>query len=232
MNNRIKINLGNVPIILVASHAGNYKPKDIPDISSSEVKKVLPDLFTDKLIQETIEALSLYDIKPSTVVMGISRGKVDLNKRPEYAYIAASRGKEVYENFHNTLTSITESNKRNFGWSLLIDVHGFLSRDSHFALQQDVVLGTEDGFTMPLDHNEKISRRIVEMFFSKKGWKVYPSIDHKEDIFNGGYIVNSHSKINEGIFAIQIEISSIIRKDDEKRRRFAIDLAEFIRSIL
>lgn len=232
MNNKIKINLGNIPILLVASHAGDFKPNDIPDIPEAIGKNLLPDLFTDKLIQETVETLSLHGQKPSTVIMGISRAKVDVNKWPSKGYVENMRGEQVYKNFHNTLSQFTEFNKANYGWSLLLDIHGFLSRDSHIALQQDLILGTEDGYTMPLDHNEKITRKIVEQFFSIRNWKTYPSGSDKEEVFNGGYIVNSHSRINDAMFAIQLEISSIIRKDDEKRRKFAVDLAEFIRSIM
>jgi len=50
-----------------------------------------------------------------------------------------------------------------------------------------------------------------------------------EDIFPGGYIIRNHSDCRSKKFAIQLEISSKIRKISQKRQALANDLAEMIK---
>jgi len=228
MENGINVILGNIPILLVACHAGSDKPSDILDRPLAETKN-LPDVFTDKLIEEIVSSLNAFGLKPSAIIMGISRVKIDLNDPPELAYCSPGRGEDVYKKFHSIISSISETNQNKYGWSLLIDIHGFLARDSHLALQKDIILGTNNGSSMPIENGEKMTRRSFELLLSKKGWQLYPNGSKVEDIFPGGYIIRNHSDCRSKKFAIQLEISSKIRKISQKRQALANDLAEMIK---
>jgi len=217
---------GNAPVILVAGHAGLNIPKNMPDNKLGSINPRLADLYTDSLVKSIYELGCKSGNIPDCVLTNIARTKVDVNDSPDLAYSGV--GQEIYDDFHTRISSLIKQSKKIHGWVLILDIHGFAVRDSHPALLGDVILGTVNGLTMPTDGINYCNRVQFMHFLRTKGWVVYPNGIEAETIFQGGYIIRRHSKPGELIFGIQIEISSLIRKDEVKRHEFAESINEWI----
>lgn len=185
----------------------------------------MSDLYTDSLANEIISFCS-ENLRPSAVISGISRNKVDLNDRPEIDY--KGDGKGIFDSFHNSIVELyMDANKKNER-VLIVDLHGFAHRDIHPAFGCDVILGTANGKSMPINGNKCLTRAFISDYLSTNGWSVYPEKEEPETIFPGGYIIRKHCHIEEGRTGIQVEISSRVRKSNTKRLMFANTLANLI----
>jgi N-formylglutamate amidohydrolase len=217
-----RLQAGNIPVVLVASHGGDARPDDIPDNGQGGG---YPDLLTDVLVGDIAAKLCRLDKAPYVVVAGISRTKVDLNDPPRQAYVGV--GQNIYDSFHNALWRFGEAAIAEFGWVFIVDLHGFRPRHTLLGEPCDVVLGTVNGQTLPLAGQGAITRAGLAGYLVGQGWRVKPGGVEPEIVFSGGYIVSYHGKPTARRYAVQVEISSAVRKDDGQRLRFAADLAYY-----
>lgn len=231
MSTRIKAVQGNLPIVLVAAHGGSQKPEKIPDrrhlMTASEPQ--VPDLFTDTLVDEIIANMSPANGLPYAIVADIARTKVDLNAPPDRAYVG--NGRDIFDHFHDQIDQFCDEEAGRRGWVLLVDLHGFVFRDSPVELTNDIVLGTQNGRTLPVDGPGMLTRASFMQFLSSAGWQVCPNNVETETVFPGGYIVRCHSQLSTRRYAIQVEIASTIRKAKAKRLRLAGDLATWLQRV-
>jgi N-formylglutamate amidohydrolase len=220
---------GNMPVVLVAGHGGDARPETIPDNQQGGPDGRWPDRFTDVLADEVAAGLQLLGKTPYMAVAGISRTKVDLNDPPSEAYVnrPGGEGQAVYDNFHNTLWELGKAAVAQFGWVLIVDLHGFRPRPTLPGEPTDLVLGTLHGQSMPLVGQGAVTRAGLSSFLAGQGWKVKPAQGEPEIVFSGGYIIRRHGKPAAGRYAVQVEVSSPVRRDPDQRLKLVGDLVRY-----
>lgn len=215
---------GNCPVILVASHSGRGLPRTVPDRSHliQPGESLLPDLGTGKLVLSVATHMHAAGMGPYQVITRLSRCKVDFNRPPGRAYVGA--GKQFYNHFHSMVEGFLARILATHSFALLVDVHGFDSAGPHIARAYDVILGTKNGLTMSLQDEEGISRLGFAERLRRAGWRVYPEGLNPEDTLWGGYIIVHYGR-RDRTRAIQLEVSSRIRKDHVLCDAFARDMS-------
>ena len=215
----VRIQAGELPIILSAPHGGNLvvpdvavrKGEGLPAGGSGFV--VERDTGTEELAQQLAESIEKrFGKKPYFVIARSNRKFLDPNRPPEIAYEDAD-AKPVYDAYHSALTDYCRDVQKKFRKGLLLDLHG------QGTEKETVFRGTQNGKTVTLlreRFGEAAHTGEASLFglLKSHGWKVHPdSLDEREQrSYSGGYIVQTYgSHQGFGIDAMQLEFGMNFR---------------------
>ena len=222
---------GEVPILLTSAHGAKVTQvlPNIPFRTGKDINRFVTkaDQFTDQITQEISNQLHSYDMKPFIIIAGIHRSQVDFNRKPVNAY-ESQPTKDCYDLYHQKIRHFTHQIRSEWKEGFLIDIHGQSTHD------YDIIRGTRNKKT--------ISRLIYRFGFDPsesqdgfyqllrdQGYRVYPAPHQKEDLYYGGFTLNTYgSHRPDGIDAFQVEISRSIRIDERARRKLSLDIATSI----
>ena len=246
---------GSLPIILSAPHGGTYDPKYIQNRKSGVFDI---DSNTKELTYEILdEFLNQTNAYPHTILMNLSRKKVDANRAVEDAIDNQGKAMYYYNIFHNFIQDAKIKFHDKFQKGIYIDIHG--QSHGHKHIEFGYLLFND---TLKLDdqslrgHQEVSSIKTLGKFsdkcfieqikgdsslsglMSSKDFKSIPSEDMPYakcgNYFEGAYNTLAYSSLDDGnISAIQAEFPYIGCRDNKKNRKktakaFVESLIEFM----
>lgn len=128
--NLVRIQSGDLPIILSAPHGGQF---DVPDVDVRKIEGrptggrgyvVSRDRGTEELAIEAAAAIEKeFGKKPYFVIARSHRKYVDFNRPPEIAFDDPD-ARPVYEQYHEALRQSCVAVQKRFHRGLLLDLHG------------------------------------------------------------------------------------------------------------
>ncbi|MFX1235633.1 MAG: N-formylglutamate amidohydrolase [Promethearchaeota archaeon] len=228
----IRCHKGDIPLIISVPHSGTKKPKVIPNRRKGIVGT---DKNSKELALELIRSIEiLYQSKsnikkiPSYIISNVHRSKIDINRNESKAYdVISLLAKEIYQYYHHKIQELIYFNLTHFNRSLLIDVHGFETKDIPAGFRDvDIILGTnnlESLYSVPKTQRfwgKDLRGKIIKAFV-KLGISIAPNHQRgREYALTGGYITQKYgaSKIKNSQ-AIQIEFSDRVRLYNENLRK-------------
>jgi hypothetical protein len=256
--------VGNLPIIFSVPHGGSVVPAEIADRSGDGVVNT-SDSYTIELAVDILQELSYLDHvdgyrrSPHVVVCNLRRSKVDMNRDGLPATCGNPRATIAWEDYHTLLDDACRAAVRQFGFALLIDLHGL---NAKYPV-------TQLGYLLSLDHLEKgeliaskssfaaVAKRkltfaqCVDLIFGesslgslmcKHGIECGPSSSFPnpasapdQRYFSGHYDIRKHCSLTpgcEGVDAVQIETVNHIRRTPQKRKAFAAALSGALREFI
>lgn len=122
---------------------------------------------------------------------------------------AAERVRYFWQPFHDALSELIETTRRQFGVCLLIDCHSMPATSMAPKVAADFVLGDAHGTTCSPQ-----AIRIVEEGLIGLGYTV-----RRNDPYAGGYITRHYGRPREGVHALQVEISRTLYMDETRIER-------------
>lgn len=251
----IEIRSGTLPVILTVPHGGTLKPDNIlkrrygvTGMDSNTAP--LADMISEEMEQR-------YGGKPHAIFARLHRSRLDPNREIEEAAQGEPTAEAAWHRFHDGAQKACDSVAREFGYGLLLDIHG------HRHLDQRVELGylikaTElkagdnelnaDEALIARTSIRELDKRSPQSFaelvrgpqslgglLEARGFrslpsptKAYPGV--LAGYFSGAYDVTAHGSRDGGtVSAIQVECPwEGLRDRPENQRRFAIALAESV----
>jgi N-formylglutamate deformylase len=242
---------GRTPLLISIPHAGTYLPPEL-EPRLTERALALPD--TDWHVP------LLYDfaagLGASLLVATHSRYVIDLNRPPDnqplypgarntelvpltlfdegpiYWHSAGPDSVEVEERlerywrpYHVLLGAELAALRDRFGVALLFDAHSIRSVVPRFFEGQlpDLNLGTGGGATAASDLGQTLLKIATES-------KDYSAVLNGR--FKGGYITRHYGRPDQGVHAVQLELSQRTYMEEEPPFAFRDDLADGIRPLL
>lgn len=232
----VRVESGQLPIIISAPHGGNLSPPGVPARLGEGMEKGSSGFFTgrdtgtEELAQEVAAAIEQrFGKRPYLVASRGHRKYLDPN-RPADIALEHPAIQPVYALYHDSLAKFCREVTNRYHAGVLIDIHGQGSRSD------TVFRGTKHGLTV---------RRLRETFgqsahdgpeslfgqLQSRGWIVYPAlhqqpeakVDKEQSGFTGGYIVQSYgSHTSQPIDAMQLEFGSQYRTSANRPRTAAI----------
>src|SRR5690625_5174320 len=129
-----------------------------------------------------------------------------------------------WQPYHDKLAATLEALRGEFGQVLLWDAHSIRSRVPRFFAGQlpDLNLGTGDGVTAQAALLQAVAEAASEATYSQV-------INER---FKGGYITRHYGQPDQGIQAIQLELSWATYMEEEAPFRFLPEKAQRIRPVL
>ena len=245
---------GNIPIIISASHGGTLKPKEIPNRKKGVFEM---DTNTKELTHEILEEFySQTKSYPHTVIMNLSRKKVDANRDIEEATTKNAHAIKSYESFHNFIKDAKEQVDKSFQKGLYIDIHGQSHEHKHiefgYLLFNDTLKLSDEEIRA---HQKSSSIKTLGKFskhcfveqikgetslsglMHKKAFKAIPSLDMPYakcgNYFEGAYNTKTHGSQDDGaVSSIQAEFPYKGCRDTKQNRKktakaFVQSLIEF-----
>ena len=222
---------GTLPIILSAPHGGRHAIPKIPERRGIGIKHFVAgrDSNTDDLALGV--ALKLQDQlgeKPFLVIAHFERKFLDANRSRESAY-ESEEAKPYYDAYHRALLNGCERVRKEWGWGLLLDIHG---QGSHSEV---IFRGTHNGqsvfqLTKRFGSGALTGSKSVLGQMAQRGYKVLPgnNTNEREERYVGGYIIQTYgSHQGTDIDAIQLEFGTRLRSQSNLSRT-AADLADAI----
>ena len=261
--NYVEYRTGNVPLILSVPHGGSQSGSNLVARTSRNCPD--PDFATvmdDKTIELANKIDSIFIAKtgkyPYMIIGKASRKYVDFNRKKVNAVPKnAANNEYVWEVYHNWIKKAEEFVAKEYGYGLLLDIHG----QSHAVKQveigyclsaseldlSDAQLASDgrylfDASINRLVKNNKSGSNFVELLrgeFSlgslmvKNGLNCVPHSSNPSPgdlpYFNGGYITYMYGSSEEiGLVdAIQLEFDNVSRQD-ANRKKTATALVEAV----
>lgn len=137
---------GSLPIILSAPHGGVLKPKHIKTRNSGVFDI---DANTAQLTHEILDEFFFQTNQyPHTVIMNLSRTKVDANREKKEAISNCEHANNSYEQFHEFIDQSVKKVEKQFQKGIYIDIHG--QSHSHGHIEFGYLL-----FNDCLKHNDE-----------------------------------------------------------------------------
>jgi len=246
---------GSLPIILSAPHGGTYTPNYIQNRQNGifdldNNTKELTHEIMDQFLQQT-------HAYPHTVLMNLSRTKVDANRAVEEALDNQGKALHSYHSFHNFIKDAKVKVHSTYQKGLYIDIHGQSHTHKHiefgYLLFNDTLKLNDSEL---LEHQEYSSIKTLGKFSNKcfieqiKGESSLSGLMQERDFktipsktmpyakcgnyFEGAYNTKTYSSQDNGtISAIQAEFPYIGCRDNKKNRQktakaFVESLIEFM----
>lgn len=230
-------NWGNSPIVLLSTHGGNIKTREIKN-RDCEKYTCTTDLYTNEILLDIEKELESYNILPFTFYTLLDRQEIDLNRNAAEACADESCFK-YYKDFFNTLTYfITSRYPKDL--VLVIDIHGQAHEHGYIELGYNIPhdlyeVATNDKNILNLVTMSSLkaipNRTIQDLttgtsslgFLLDEYYNVAPSFKNPvppTPYFNGGYITETLSQL-KNVVVIQLELPYDIRKNSESRKKFA-----------
>ncbi len=244
---------GTLPLLVSVPHAGAEIPAGLRG-RMTEAALALPD--TDWHVDRLYDFLD--DLGASTIIASQSRYVIDLNRAPDSRplYPGASntelcptstfdetpiyregegpgpeeieaRLEAVWRPYHAKIREELARIKAANGIAVLWDAHSIRSEVSRFFKGRlpDLSLGTAGGESASAELTGllgAVAREAEALGYSH-------AIDGR---FKGGYITRSFGAPDQGIHAVQLELSQITYMDEDPPYGFREDLAEKVRPVL
>ncbi len=252
----IEYRVGELPIILTASHGGDLTPEEIPD-------RTWGSRVTDRHTREIAiaafeEIVALTGRRPHLIVSHLHRRKLDPNRPIEEAAQGDPHAEQAWREFHGYIAEARARVVSEHGRGLLLDIHGHghaIPRvELGYALGAEELNLTDE----ELDRTEYVTLSTLRPLaqshphlplsllvrgpnsfgdlLNRAGIPAWPSpqFPHIGDaqFFRGGYIVRFHSRLENDhpVAAIQAELPFPgMRDTEENRARF---VSSFSSSVL
>lgn len=227
-----------VPIVLSVPHAGTELPPEIAAALRPEIRAELPD--TDWLVPELYNFC--LDMGIVMISAKLSRYVIDLN-RPvtgpalyqdqrrqtdavplssfsgEHLYLvnrepdAVERQRRIdlyYEPYHKALAQLIFEAKQSFGKVLLFDAHSIRRVVPSLAAEPfaDLIVGDRDGTSSA----SSLSQCLISNLASSGLTVSY------NQPFKGGQITRAYGRPNQGVHALQLEMSQDIYLSQDGRK--------------
>ena len=254
--NEVEYIQGSLPIIISAPHGGTSNPNDIPNRDSGVFDM---DDYTKELTYEILEEFFIQTkCYPHTILMNLSRKKVDANRAINEATSDHYKSISSYKSFHTFIETAKIKVDKKFQKGLYIDIHGQSHEHQHiefgYLLFNDTLkLGDEE-----LIKHQKLSSIKTLGKFSDKGFveqlkgssslsglmhkrefKSIPSVDTPYakcgNYFEGAYNTKIYSSQDNGnISSIQAEFPFLGCRDTKENRQktakaFVESLVEYMK---
>jgi N-formylglutamate amidohydrolase len=233
--NLVSRHRGTLPVILSCPHGGAEQPAGVPERSGS-VPGCPPfsrsrDLNTIEITTRVAQRLlDVFGEAPYVAIAGFHRKYIDANRPAACAY-EVSAARQYYDEYHSALRNfVDEIRAETGGVGLLFDIHGTLVIEEDPA---DLYLGTDNRKTvarlLQFDPQALWRRRSLRGFLGPEaaGYVISPKrpdIPETREV-DGGHTVRTYgSSTPDGVDAIQLEIASTIRNDNDKRAAFIENL--------
>jgi N-formylglutamate amidohydrolase len=238
----VKFRKGTIPLILSVPHGGILECEEIPirqngvlgiDKGTIELGERLV-----KYMKKTSNSSRFKKRVPTIIISKVHRNRIDLNREEREAYVVGSSlAKAIYSHYHNIIKETIIDNIKIFNNSLLIDIHGFETKDRPKGFRDvDLILGTNNltsFFSNPVPKKfwrNTIRGKIIKRFL-KLGVLIAPGHPRRREyVLKGGYIVQNYGYSNiTKSRTIQIEFSERIRLLNTKLRKLVLkNLAEML----
>lgn len=218
---------GSLPLIISAPHGGSKNPKSIKTRTSGvfEVDSYTKEL-TQLIVQEFFEQTHAH---PHTIIMNLSRSKVDANRVFKEAVSQDIQSQKAYHSFHDFIAYGKDKVATKFGKGLYIDIHG--QSHAHGCIEFGYLIHN-DTLKLPneiLENHQAVSSIKSMKTFSnytfveqikgevslsglmdKKGFKSIPSkqmpYEKNGNYFEGAYNTHTYSSLDgHCVSAVQVE---------------------------
>jgi N-formylglutamate amidohydrolase len=240
--NLVSSHRGTLPVILSCPHGGSRQPEDVPEERDENnpnpvcrpVKK-LSDLNTGEITTRVAQRLlDIFGEAPYVVIAEFHRRYIDANREAACAFdICAAR--KYYDEYHSALRNFVDDIRAETGGvGLLFDIHGTLVIEEDPA---DLYLGTDNKKSvarlLQFDQQALWRRRSLRGLLGPEaaGYVISPKrpdVAETREV-DGGHTVRTYgSSAPDGVDAIQLEIASTIRNDNDLRAAFIENLAHAI----
>ena len=246
-----RLRRGPSPLIVSMPHAGTFVPHSV-GWRFADVAALRPD--TDWHMPRLYDFLD--EIGATTIVANYSRYVVDVNRppggenlypgrdtprlcpidtfdcRPLYRAGAEpgpaeieTRVNNIWKPYHAAIEREIARVKGVHGVAILWDAHSIISHAPRLfeGKLTDLNLGTADDAAC----DPALSRRLLQ---SLQGHKPFTSILNGR--FKGGHITRRHGRPQDGVHAVQLEMSQCLYMEEEPPYTFREDLAGRIRPVL
>jgi N-formylglutamate amidohydrolase len=253
----IRVESGQLPIILSAPHGGYLAPGSMKDRSCAGCT-LIPDDFTLELTEELARAL--FDAtgkRPYSVINLLDRIKLDANRDIGEAADGDPSAEAAWLAYHDALTAARAQVTAQFGKGLVLDIHGhghdiqrlelgYLPDEEELRVSDadlNASRGSRNTFNSLVANNPngytfaEIIRgpKSLGQLYENRGYPAVPSQSTPfplvgEPYFAGGYITQRHGSRNGGsIDAVQIEANRHgVRHTADQRRAFADSTAKVL----
>jgi len=219
----IEYKKGSYPLIISIPHGGTIKLKGIPKRTNGVlgIDKYTIQLGKNLIKQiETKHKKGVNIITPYYVISKIHRSIIDLNRNEDKAYINSSKiAHKLYNLYHDKMFEYIKDSIKNFGRSLLIDIHGFETEKRPQGFRDvDIILGTNNlkslfPHSVPKKEWSKNIRGKLIINLMELEIPIAPGHPRrKEYVLKGGFITKKYGAQNiTKSQSIQIEFSDRIR---------------------
>ena len=238
--NLVSRHRGTMPAVLTCPHGGDKQPRGVPNARTgaglpSDCRfETNTDRFTRTITRGVAQLLfDVFGEAPYVVIANFDRAFIDANRRArDKCAFEDPDAQPFYEEYHNTVRNfVDEIRAYNGGLGLLFDIHGTTQIDHDPA---DVYLGTRNreaiSSLLSRDSLAMSRRRSLPGLLREAGYAVSAKIP---ETLRGDFTLETYgSSKPDGVDAIQIEIESILRIDDNHREAFIEDLAYAISSLV
>ena len=244
---------GKLPLLVSVPHAGTGLPEELRG-RMTEAALALPD--TDWHVDRLYDFLD--DLGASSIVANRSRYAIDLNRAPDSRPLypgasntelcptstfdeapiyhagegpdpeeIAARLDAVWRPYHAKIQEELARIKAAHGIAVLWDAHSIRSEVPRFfeGRLPDLNLGTADGDSASAELTGllgAVAREAEALGYSH-------AVNGR---FKGGYITRSFGAPDQGIHAVQLELSQITYMDEDPPYGFRDDLADKVRPVL
>lgn len=253
----VRIEPGELPIILSAPHGGYLVPLNIKDRTCAGCTTIA-DAFTLELTDELSRALfDLTGKRPHVVINLLDRIKLDANREIEEAADGDPRAEAAWHVYHDALSAARQRVTADFGKGLVLDIHGhghdiqrlelgYLPDEDELRVSDtdlnasrgarntinSLVATNPNGYTFA----ELIrGPKSLGQMYLERGYPSVPSQNTPfplvgEPYFAGGYITQQHGSRNGGVIdAVQLEANRHgVRQTADQRRAFADSTAKIM----
>ena len=242
---------GRTPLLVGMPHVGTHVPADIAENLTAHALTV-PD--TDWHVDRLYDFLD--DLGASAIAATHSRYVVDLNRAPDGADLypgrdttelcptmdfhrqplyrdgrrpdgagIASRVSAYWQPYHTALAAELERLKAIYGVALLWDAHSIASEVPRFfeGRLPDFNIGTNGGASC----DPSLARRVTAVAEAARSYSAV--LDGR---FKGGYITRHYGRPDDGVHAIQLELSQRTYMEEGPPFAFRDDLAGAVRPVL
>ena len=245
----VEFRKGNIPLIIVAPHGGDLKPKWIEN-RDCEGSVTTKDLYTLDIAFQIENELNKMGYQPFIVYAKIHRIKLDLNRSLQTSHCEDDTSNELWQLFHDQIFTFRKEIINNYNRGLLIDIHGHghpIQRiELGYLLTSQKLRELSDNKTS-IQHDETSINSLIEnhpkneslnellfgdnalgSLLSNNGFPTVPSSTDQapksgEPFFSGGTNTKEYgSKHQKGVDAIQLELNrNGLRQESEDRERFS-----------
>jgi N-formylglutamate amidohydrolase len=246
----VRIEPGQLPIILSAPHGGYLVPIDIKDRTCAGCTTIA-DAFTLELTDEISRALfDLTGKRPHVVINLLDRIKLDANREIAEAADGDPKAEAAWHVYHNAMANARAAVTNEFGKGLVMDIHGHGHAIQRLELgylpDEDELRVSDEALNTSRGHRNTFNSLVATnpngytfaelirgpkslgQYYVNRGYPSVPSETtpyplEEEPYFAGGYITQQYGSRNGGtVDAVQIEANRhSVRHTADQRRAFA-----------
>ncbi len=246
----VRIEPGQLPIILSAPHGGYLLPAEIKDRACAGCT-LISDSFTLELTDELSRALfDLTGKRPHVVINLLHRVKLDANRDLMDGADGDPISELAWQDYHDAMSEAQTNVTNDFGKGLVMDIHGHGHDIQRLELgylpDEDELRVTDEALNTSRGHRNTFNSLVASnpngytfaqlirgpkslgQYFENRGYPSVPSeitpfplVD--EPYFAGGYITQEYGSRHGGtIDAVQVEANRHgVRHTADQRRAFA-----------